>query len=81
MVRRGRVRARVEQGDGNIENSFAADPLDASRNSRAQRKQKTTRLKPLKNFLTFTSENSFAVTLVSRLAQFYDHFFLDFIFL
>jgi hypothetical protein len=34
-----------------------------------------------KNFLTFAFENSLAVTLVSRLAKFNRHFFLDFIFL
>ena len=34
-----------------------------------------------KNFLTFASENSLVVTLVSRLAKFERHFFLDFIFL
>jgi hypothetical protein len=33
-----------------------------------------------KNFLTFASENSLVVTLVSHLAKFDHHFFLDFIF-
>jgi len=33
-----------------------------------------------KIFLTFAIENSFVVTLVSQLAKFDHHFFLDFIF-
>jgi len=33
-----------------------------------------------KNFLTFAIEHSLVVTLVSQLAQFDHHFFLDFIF-
>jgi len=33
-----------------------------------------------RNFLTFATENSLVVTLVSYLAEFDHHFFLDFIF-
>jgi len=46
-----------------------------------ERKIENDSMRSLKNFLTFASENSLVVTLVSQLAKFDRHFFLDFIFL
>ena len=46
----------------------------------SRKKMESDSMQSAKNFLTFAIENSLVVTLVSRLAKFDHHFFLDFIF-
>jgi hypothetical protein len=59
---------------------FSATDYEASLGRRRMEIERES-MKSAKNFLTFAFKNSLAVTLVSRLAKFDRHFFLDFIFL
>jgi hypothetical protein len=79
-MRRCKVNPRACGAEWKSCDGFAAVELPRKSECARGRKIELASTRCAKNFLTFGIENSFVVTLVSHLAKFDHHFFLDFIF-